>query len=146
MPGGCIFAVSGEATPEKLAKLAIKKASFSLERIELEESFLTIGEDFLVLQGKELLNAFESEFFTAFSRSPALPSIGGRQEEGGVFSNLPDTVNVLCEKRSDQGLLRIPSITEEEEISWVVFVSVSQAYEIAGDFKLGSVSAFSAKL
>ena len=95
MPGRCILAVSREATPEKLAKLSIEKASFSLKREEFKEAFLAVGEDFACLQREKLLYALEREFFTVFSRSPSLTRVGGRQEESEIFTNLPDAVNLL---------------------------------------------------
>ena len=146
MPLGWSFSVCRKSAPHETAKHTFEETRLRLERIEFEETFFAVSHHFDRLQKEEFLNPFEGELFAVFWRSAAFGCFYGRQEQGGIFAELPDGMNARFDEGRNEGLLHIPGIAKEQQRALVVFVPVCEFDQFACDFELRPVAVFMEKL
>ena len=104
-----------KTTPDHAANVSLEKANLSVEDIELESLFFTIGKDRSSLQLKKLTNEVKRELDSIFSRSAWFQTTNRREEQSRVFSNLTNKVNALFEQWENQRSFHVPGVGKEKD-------------------------------
>jgi hypothetical protein len=92
---------------------------------------------------KEFTDECKRKLLTVYFRTSAFTSGGFRwKKECGIFANLTDAVQLFFEQKSDESFLHVPGIADNQRVTLIGSMFVSEQDDVAGDFKFGSVFLF----